>query len=124
MSFIVTQWQPSTVYAVGQEILDTNLNIQKVTAVTGADKSGAAHPAWKGSGNTADNNVTWAYQGTMLAESVALPYSGGTSGISIDNITSTTNGASNLYFSTLGSETCVTSTTNGGCAVQLSQQVP
>ena len=61
----------------------------------------------------------------MLAESIGLPYSGGTSGISIDNITSTTNGASNLYFSTLGSETCVTSGgAAGGCAVQLTQQVP
>lgn len=124
VSLIVTQWQPSTVYAVGQEILDTNLNIQKVTAVTGADKSGATHPTWTVT-TTADNNVTWTYQGNMLAESVGLPYSGGTSGISIDNITSTTNGASNLYFSTLGSETCVTSGgAAGGCAVQLTQQVP
>jgi hypothetical protein len=123
-SLIATQWQASTVYAVGQEILDTNLNIQKVTAITGADKSGATHPTWAVTGTTTDNNVTWTFQGSMLAESLGQPYTGGTSGITIDNITSTTNGASNIYFSTLGSGTCTTSTTAGGCAVQLSQQVP
>jgi len=48
--------------------------------------------------------------------------SGGTSGIIIDNTvgTGTLAGASQVYFSTLGSQTCGTSG-SGGCAVQASQ---
>jgi hypothetical protein len=52
-----------------------------------------------------------------------LVSAGGTSGMIIDNISSTT-GASNVYFSTLGtSGTCSTSgtATSGGCAVQAAQ---
>jgi hypothetical protein len=123
MSFIETQWQASTVYAVGQEILDTNLNIQKVTAVTGNDKSGAAHPTWNTTtGNTtADSNVTWTNEGNWLTNAGAAAYAGGTSAISIDNISATA-GASNIYFSTLSNEACSGGT--GGCAVQASQSAP
>jgi hypothetical protein len=51
---------------------------------------------------------------------------GGTSGIIVDNVSST-NGASQIYFSTLGtSGSCTTSgtLTDGSCAVQASQTAP
>jgi hypothetical protein len=112
-NLIVTQWQASTVYSVNQEILDTNLHIQKVTSVTSDAKSGATHPTWHSSGTTTDNHVTWTYEGTMLANSSASAESGGTSGIVVDNSGGAT-GASNVYFSTL----------SGGTAIQASQSAP
>ncbi len=45
---------------------------------------------------------------------------GGTSGLSIDNIFSTA-GASQVYFTPLDNQTCITPATTGGCAYQASQ---
>jgi hypothetical protein len=57
----VTAWQPSTIYSLGQEILDTNLNIQ---VVVGTGFSGATPPTWSvgfiGSVFTFDGSVQWA----------------------------------------------------------------
>jgi hypothetical protein len=47
-----------------------------------------------------------------------LEEAGGTSGIVVDNGAS---GAANIYFSTLGNQTCATSGGTGGCAVSASQ---
>ena len=47
-----------------------------------------------------------------------LQEAGGTSGIVVDNGAS---GASNIYFSTLLTQTCTTSETGGGCAVSATQ---
>lgn len=61
--------------------------------------------------------------GGSASPTAGLLVAGGTSGIIIDN-TSTTTGASQIYFSTLGTTgTCTTSgtLTSGGCAVQASQ---
>ncbi|MFZ0733753.1 MAG: hypothetical protein WAM79_15625, partial [Candidatus Sulfotelmatobacter sp.] len=44
MNFKVTQWQPSFTYNVGQEILDSNLNIQ--VCETPNATSGATAPTW------------------------------------------------------------------------------
>ena len=116
MNFLVTAWLPNNAYSLGQEILDTKLNVQKVTT---AGTSGATTPSWATSGTTADGTVTWTFQSAMTVNaSRAEP--GGTSGIVIDNTSSTT-GASQVYFSTLSNGTCATSGTIGGCAVQASQ---
>ncbi|MFZ0737802.1 MAG: hypothetical protein WBL70_09160 [Candidatus Acidiferrales bacterium] len=53
----------------------------------------------------------------------AAPEAGGTSGITIDNI-STFAGASQIYFTPLANQTCTTSGGLGGCAIQTSQAVP
>jgi len=50
----------------------------------------------------------------------AVVEAGGTSGIIVDNA-STFGGASNIYFTPLADQTCTTSGTTGGCAIQLSQ---
>lgn len=130
MSLIVTAWQASHAYLQNQEILDSNLNIQKVTSAGGT--SGATEPTkatWKTTSGqtTTDGSVTWTCEGTMLANSVGTAYDGGTSGIVIDNI-STATGASNIYFSTLGTGStgsCATTpSTYGGCAIQASQSAP
>ena len=47
--------------------------------------------------------------------------SGGTSGIVVDNGSSN---AQNIYFSTLGTQSCTTSGGTGSCAIQLSQKNP
>jgi hypothetical protein len=63
----VTAWLPSTVYAVGQEVMDTHFQIQVVESVTGADKSGTTPPTWGTTtgGTITDNNVTWLNQGPL-----------------------------------------------------------
>ena len=64
---------------------------------------------------------------TPTAATTGLTATGGTSGIIIDN-TSTSTGASQIYFSSLSNETCVgngtTGNGTGGCAVQASQAAP
>ena len=55
-----------------------------------------------------------------------LATAGGTSGIIIDNVATSTTGASQVYFSTLSNQTCngngTTGSGSGGCAVQASQK--
>jgi hypothetical protein len=63
--------------------------------------------------------VTWENAGVLPV--AALESAGGTSGIIIDNFVNTLPGASQVYFSTLSNQTCTTSGTTGGCAVQASQ---
>jgi Ice-binding-like len=62
-SFVDTPWQGSTVYSLGQEVLDSNLRIEVVISVTGP--SGLAAPAWNTNtgGSTTDGGVTWLDQG-------------------------------------------------------------
>ena len=50
----------------------------------------------------------------------AMPSASGASGIIVDNGANST-GSSNVYFSTLGDETCTTSGGTGGCAIQAAQ---
>jgi hypothetical protein len=59
-------WRASTEYVIGDQILDTNGNLQEVTTVTEGDfddtsESGATRPAWESTLNasTADNDLTW-----------------------------------------------------------------
>jgi len=61
----VTPWQPLTGYSVGQEILDTNFQIQ-VVETAGTSKSGTA-PTWSTTtgGTTTDGTVTWLNQGLL-----------------------------------------------------------
>jgi hypothetical protein len=62
----------------------------------------------------------------LSSASAGLPATGGTSGIIIDNVVTSTAGASQVYFSTLSNQTCngngSTGSGNGGCAVQASQK--
>lgn len=119
MNFIVTAWQASSAYLLNQEILDSNLNIQKVTT---AGTSGSSQPSWNATsgGTTNDGSVVvWTNQGSMAANAASRAATGGTSGIIIDNTASST-GASQVYFSTLSNGTCGTSS-GVGCAVQASQ---
>lgn len=61
-------WQPSTEYVLGDQRIDTNGNLQEVTAIDesqeakdGSVSSGASVPAWNitVSGTTADAALTW-----------------------------------------------------------------
>ncbi len=114
-------WTKTTTYTVGTVVIDGNGNIEICTAATG--KSGGNPPTWKTApgGITNEPNVTWENLGSNGI--AALAAGGGTSGIIIDNTvaTGTEKGASQIYFSILGSQTCVTSGGTGGCAVQASQ---
>jgi hypothetical protein len=64
---------------------------------------------------------------TVTAATAGLAVAGGSSGIVIDN-TSTSSGASQIYFSSLSNEACTgngtTGNGTGGCAVQASQAAP
>ncbi|MGO8796178.1 MAG: hypothetical protein ACLQLC_15255 [Candidatus Sulfotelmatobacter sp.] len=118
-AFTPAAWVKNNVYNKGSKILDGNNNIQLVTK---AGTSGATTPSFNATAGltTSDGSVTWTNVGAIATASLAVD--GGTSGIIIDNTvgSGTLAGASQAYFSTLGSETCGTSGT-GGCAVQASQ---
>ncbi len=67
LDFPVTTWQPSTTYAFGQEILDTNLNIQ---LVVNGGTSGTTQPAWHQPGfgtsiYTSDGPVQWVWKESL-----------------------------------------------------------
>lgn len=66
----VTPWQPSTSYALGQEVLDSHLQIQVVNV---AGKSGALAPSWATLiGHTVhDHTVQWLDQGLLSAAAPA-----------------------------------------------------
>jgi hypothetical protein len=66
-NFEDTPWQPSTAYTVGQEVLDSNFQIQAV-AIGGT--SGTAAPSWSttvGGSTLLDGTVTWVDQGVQSA---------------------------------------------------------
>ena len=116
-------WVRLTHYPVGSTILDSNNNLETVTTSHGSGNSGGTQPTWStvAGSTTADSTLTWTNEGPVSA--FGLPSAGGTSGIIIDNIvgSGTLLGASQVYFSTLSNQTCATSGTNGGCAMQASQ---
>ncbi len=112
-------WVHTHLYTKGSKIFDSSSNVQVVT--TGGT-SGGSIPTFNTlvGGTTHDGTVTWTNVGTI--GTAALAADGGTSGIIVDNTvgSGTLTGASQVYFSILGTETCGTSG-SGGCAVQASQ---
>jgi len=118
----VIGWQASQPYgSVTNRIIDSNGNVE-VSTGTGTSGPGPGAPAWNTApgGTTTDGTVTWTNAG--FAGTVALPSTGGTSGIIEDNVVSplVQAGASQVYFGTLGNQLCGTGGT-GACAVQASQ---
>jgi len=113
-------WQGSTLYNLGDIVIDSNNNYEYCNNSGGT--SGLTPPTWdtRTGKNTADNTVHWINLGPNPTS--ALPASGGSTGIIMDNVVSngTLTGASQVYFSTLGSQVCGTSGT-GNCAIQASQ---
>ncbi len=113
-------WLPSHAYNAGDEIVDSNGNVQWV--LTGGT-SRPTVPIWSTviSGPTNDNGVHWRMVGPISTANLAA--AGGTSGIIIDNTvgSGTLAGASEVYYSTQSNQTCATSGGTGGCAVQASQ---
>jgi len=69
MNFSVKQWQPSTAYAIGQEVLDTNFQIQVVRTAGTSRTAAQGHPAWSTTidASTTDATVRWTDQGPHLA---------------------------------------------------------
>lgn len=118
-------WLAIHFYNRGALILDPNGNIEVVTVATGTKKSGATMPTWSTTpgGTVVDGTtLTWTNAGAIATH--ALSSAGGTSGIIIDNYvnSATLAGASQIYFSTLSNQTCITSGGGpAGCAVQASQ---
>ncbi|MGC1433163.1 MAG: hypothetical protein WA811_13035 [Candidatus Sulfotelmatobacter sp.] len=114
-------WVKTHHYPKGSEILDPNGNIELVTSSVG-DISGGTIPTFNPlvGGTTTDGTVTWTNVGPPAT--AALLEARGTSGIIVDNTvaTGTQAGASQVYFSILGSQLCTGGGT-GGCAVQASQ---
>ncbi len=113
-------WIKNHAYRAKALILDSTNNIQFVSM---AGTSGGTIPSFNttAGGTTIDGTVSWTNLGAIAT--AALPVGGGASGIIIDNFvgSGTLAGASQVYFSTLGNQTCSTSGTSGGCAVQASQ---
>jgi hypothetical protein len=118
--FSFTGFTDNNAYSLNTVIVDSNNNLERVT--TGGTSGGSA-PMWSSTfgAPTTSGTVTFTNQGPSGI--VGSPYAGGTSGLVVDNIGSAA-GSSNIYFSTLGSETCVTSGGTAGCAVQAAQNGP
>jgi hypothetical protein len=60
------RWQASTVYALGDQVLDSSGNVQTVVTVSGDAKSGTIEPVWTVGGEmerTTDNHLHWANTG-------------------------------------------------------------
>lgn len=110
-------WTASLHFGLQGRIFDgTNVEIVIV-----AGNSGAVAPTWNTTigGTTTDNQVTWINAGPW--PNVGATITGGTGGVIIDGA-STSAGASQVYFFTLGNQVCITSGgTAGGCAMQASQ---
>lgn len=113
-------WTANHAYALRAEILDTNGNVE---AVTTAGTSSGTQPTWSTTVGAFlnDGGVRWRNVGAVATASIAA--AGGSSGIILDNVTpsGTIAGASQVYFSTLSNQSCPTSASTGGCAIQASQ---
>jgi len=78
-------WAASTIYTVGNQIIDSNGNIETVVAVAGLGQSGSSAPTWNLTvgGNTIDNpgvnQITWVNGGTAstVKYDPATPNQGG-----------------------------------------------
>jgi len=117
--FTFTGFTASHAYTVDTVIVDSNNNLELVTT---AGTSGSSAPTWNTNfgGTTTSGGAVFTNQGSLGI--VGSSYAGGTSGVVVDN--TGTAGATNIYFSTLSSETCQTSGGTAGCAVQASQNAP
>jgi len=119
-SATIPPWVAGKNYRTADRIVDSNGNLEVSTM---GGHAGSSAPDWNMTigGTTTDGAVTWMDVGAPPTFGLAAV--GGTSGIIADNTVApgTLAGASQVYFSTLGNQTCTTSTGTGGCAVQASQ---
>jgi len=84
-TFNISAFQPNTAYALHQQVLDSNGNLQTVsTAGTSASSAPITWSSTSG-GTTTSNTVTFTYAGPLTA-TAASSAPGGTSGIIIDNV--------------------------------------
>lgn len=113
-------WAPSTAYAVGNFIEDSNSAIEVVTSIAGNAQSGPGplHPLWNTTvgATTTDAHVTWTNAGPAPG---ALKSAGGSSAIIVDNTVTSGVSGSQIYYSSQDNQNC--GVPNVGCAVQASQ---
>jgi hypothetical protein len=119
-SVTLASWLATHAYTKNTRIIDSNGDVEIVSV---AGTSAGTTPIWRTipGATTTDGGVTWTNAG--VSPYAALAAAGGTSGTIIDNVVAsgTLAGASQVYFSTLSNQTCTTSGTTGGCAIQASQ---
>jgi hypothetical protein len=111
-------WTADSVYPMGYRIIDSNGNLE--CAIESGGESGATAPTWKAAVGAITLDASEEWRNVGLAPNYALPVAGGNSGVIMDNIvgSGTLAGASQVYFSTLGTGGCGA---GNGCAVQASQ---
>jgi len=109
-------WVANRTYGLQARIFDgTNVEI-----TVQAGKTGGTVPVWNTTigGKTTDGAAIWINAGPWPSADITV--TGGTGGMIIDG-TSTSAGASQVYFFTQGNQLCTTSTGTGVCAIQASQ---
>ena len=79
-NFVDTQWQPSTAYSVGQEVLalSSNDGHPYIYVVTATGTSGVAQPHWPNTAGSefGDDTVQWIDQGRLLGSALPVWKSG------------------------------------------------
>jgi hypothetical protein len=69
MNFLDTPWQPSHVYTVGQQVVDTRFNVQTCRVAGTSRTAVQGQPNWNATvgASTTDASVRWVNQGPHLA---------------------------------------------------------
>jgi len=111
MNFYDQPWKASTVYALGQEVLDSNFGIEVVSK---AGTSDVAAPTWGATvgGTTNDNSVRWLNQGPL-----AVSYSGWTALTNYGGNAEIIDSNGNIEFTALGGLSGLTAPTPWNTAV-------
>lgn len=109
-------WTANTTFGTLTRINDG----KNVEICLSTGRSGTTGPTWNltAGGTTTDGTITWINAGPW--PNVGLTLNGGAGGVVIDGSSSFA-GASQVYFFTLGNNTCSTSGGTGDCAMQASQ---
>lgn len=69
MNYVSTPWLPSHAYALGQQVLDINFNVQTCRLAGTSRTAAQGHPNWTATvgGSTTDAGVRWINQGPQAA---------------------------------------------------------
>jgi hypothetical protein len=123
---VVAQNYTSGYYAAGlgvTEFFNGSIDYIFLSTIAFSNDSGCGATPSITIGCVVGFNVTSGTISPLTLPTGSSPAAGGASGIIVDNAGSAA-GESNIYFSALSNQTCLTSGGSSGCAIQISQSAP